>query len=280
MAQQSVRRAADTLEPTKAYIEACMRSPKRAHVFILVEGFFDKHIYEERFNPDKIHVMIAAYDNLHHNRSSVQNLVKEINTTYSFCHVVGIRDKDYSVILGQQPVPNIYTTDDRDLEMMIFRSPSFNASDHNMTSYLNEVLPYCVDFGHIRIYAESKGIRNREINDKMNISSVYDQQKKSYVVAPKSTLRQIFRDKIDATTTDELLDNFTIEKGLSTLSPYDVCRGHDVVTLMGFVHGNDYVVSAMEEKMEQHYGKDDFYSTDLFLAIESYCMPFNISAKC
>lgn len=278
MAQQSLRQAAEKLQPTKAYIESCMRSPQRSHVFILVEGFFDKHIYEARFNPVKIHVTIATYDNLHHNRSSVQNLVTELNTAYSFCHVIGVRDKDYSAILGQESIDNIYTTDDRDLEMMIFHSPSFQSSDANIESFLEEVFPHCMHFGHIRIYAESKGIRNKVINDKVKITSVYDQQNRVYVEDSRCTLRNLFREKIDTTATDELVDEFIMDKELSSQSPYDICRGHDVVSLLGFVHGHNYEVSAMEARMEQYYSKEDFYETDIFLNIKAYCQSLDITA--
>lgn len=159
MKNQSLKSAAEELKPVKGYVNQCWNSPKRYHVFCLVEGEFDKHIYEARLNNREIEVTIAADDKLNHNRNSVQYLVEDLRKLHPEGRFIGIRDKDYMSFLGQRCPDCIYTTDNRDLEMMILSSPSFQASDTNINKYLADILPYCVTFAYVRVFAESKKLR-------------------------------------------------------------------------------------------------------------------------
>ncbi len=278
MKPQSVKRAAERLEPVKKYVEACWNSPKRYHVFCLVEGEFDKRIYEARLNDREIEVKIAADDNLHHNRSSVQYLVGDLRAMHPQGRFIGIRDKDYMVLMGHGCPDGIYVTDNRDLEMMVLASPSFQASDSNLVPYMTTLFQYCVPFAHIRIYAERRNLRNR-LNDKMNIAVVYDQQSKTFVSDVRVTLQSLYVSEVDAGSSAVDIDTFVATEGLADLSPYDICRGHDVIGLLEFVYGNFYSKSAMERNMKINYSKTDFYMTSLFAEIQQYCQTFGIDAK-
>ena len=278
MKPQTMKRAAEQLEPVKKYVEACWNSPKRYHVFCLVEGEFDKHIYEARLNDRKIEVKIAADDNLNHNRSSVQYLVEDLRKMHPKGRFIGIRDKDYMTFLGQQCPEGIYVTDKRDLEMMVLASPSFQASDPNIKASCEKLFQYCVPFGHIRVYAEGRNLRNK-LNANMNIAAVYDQRAKTFVPDAKTTLQNMYMCKVDTAACAADIDTFVVSNNLASCSPYDICRGHDVIGLLGFVYGNAYSKPAMEQKMKKHYSKADFYSTSLFASIQQYCQAFNIEAK-
>ena len=277
MNQQSVKNAALQLEPVKKYVEACWNSPKRYHVFCLVEGEFDKRIYEERLNDREIEVKIAADDNLHHNRSSVQYLVEDLRKAHPKGRFIGIRDKDYMVLLEQQCPKGIFVTDRRDLEMMVLSSPTFQASDPNLMPYLTTLLQYCVPFAYLRVYAEARNLRNK-LNDKMNIAVVYNQQTKAFVPDVKVTLQSLYLSRVDAGSSANDIEAFVVSKQLPGQSPYDICRGHDVIGLLEFVHGVNYSKSAMEKKMNKYYDKADFYKTQLFAAVHQYCQLFGIDA--
>ena len=277
MKQLSVKRAAEILEPVKRYVQQCWNSPKRYHVFCLVEGEFDKHIYEERLNNREIEVKIAADDRLNHNRSSVQYLVEDLRQLHPKGRFIGIRDKDYMALLGQNCPACIYVTDNRDLEMMILASPSFQASDPNIVPYLSVILQYCIPFAHIRVYAESRNLRNK-VNAKMNIAAVYDQQTKAFVSDAKATLHSLYVSKVDETSSSVAIDTFVASENLQSYSAYDICRGHDVIGLLEFVYGNTYSKAEMEKKMESFYDNADFYNTALFSKNDQYCMTFGIDA--
>lgn len=277
MKQQSLKSAAEQLEPVKKYVEACWNSPKRDHVFCLVEGEFDKHIYEARLNAQEIEVKIAADSKLNHNRHSVQYLVEDLYAKHPKGRFIDIRDKDYMVLLGQKCPEGIYVTDNRDLEMMVLASPSLQASDSNLVPYMTTLFQYCVPFAHIRIYAERRNLRNK-LNDKMNIAVVYDQQSKTFVPNAKVTLQSIYVSKVDAGSSVVDIDTFVTVENLANHSPYDICRGHDIIGLLEFVYGNVYSKSAMEQNMKKYYAKEDFYKTKLFAAIHQYCQTFGIDA--
>ena len=277
MKQQTVKSAAEQLEPVKKYVEACWNSPKRYHVFCLVEGEFDKHIYETRLNDHEIEVKIAADDKLNHNRSSVQYLVEDLRILHPKGRFIGIRDKDYMTLLGQKCPNGIFATDNRDLEMMILSSPSFLASAYNIQPCLTAIFPYCVTFAYVRVFAESRNLRNK-LNDKMNIAAVYDQQAKTFVPDAKATLHGLYTSKVDAAASTNQIDAFVASRNLAAFSPYDICRGHDVIGLLEFVYGNAYSKSEMEKKMKAYYDKVDFYKTALFAGINNYCVTFNIDA--
>ena len=277
MKPQSVKKAAEKLEPVKKYVETCWNSPKRYHVFCLVEGEFDKHIYEARLNSREVEVKIAADDKLNHNRSSVQYLVKDLRALHPKGRFIGIRDKDYMTMLGQPCPEGIYVTDNRDLEMMVLASPSFQASEVNIADYLSLVFLYCVPFAHIRVFAESRNQRNK-VNDAMSITAVYNQQTRQYAPDPMRLLRDLYYNKVDAAACDKDIDDYVNGNHLMQYSPYDLCRGHDVVGLLEFAYGNRYSKVEMEKRMEANYDKGDFYRTSLFAVIQEYCQGFGISA--
>lgn len=278
MKPQSVKSAAERLEPVKKYVEACWNSPKRYHVFCLVEGEFDKHIYENRLNFREIEVKIAADDRLNHNRSSVKYLVEDLRALHPNGRFIGIRDKDYMVLLGQKCPDGIYVTDYRDLEMMVLASHSFQASGFINQSCLEEVFRYCQIFAHIRVFAESRNLRNK-VNDKMSITVVYNQETRQFTQDPMRLLRDAYYSKVDADTCDKDIDDYIECNNLMEYTSYDLCRGHDVIGLLEFVYGNNYSKVAVEKRMEENYDKADFYKTSLFAAIQQYCKKFGIEAE-
>lgn len=279
MKPQSMKRAAEQLEPVKKYVEACWNSPKRYHVFCLVEGEFDKHIYEARLNAREIEVKIAADDKLNHNRSSVRYLVEDLRAMHPNGRFIGIRDKDYMTMLGQTCPEGIYVTDNRDLEMTVFASSSFQASEAILASCLPVVFHYCLLFAHIRVFAESRNLRNK-VNDKMSITSVYNQQTKQFASDPLRLLRDLYYNKVDSAACDEDIDDYINCNNLLQYTPYDLCRGHDVIGLLEFVYGNSYSKDVIEKRMEINYDKTDFYRTSLFADIQQYCQTFDIIANC
>ncbi len=278
MKPQSVKSAAERLEPVKKYVEACWNSPKRYHVFCLVEGEFDKHIYEARLNTREIEVKIAADDKLNHNRSSVQYLVEDLRALHPNGRFIGIRDKDYLTLLGQKCPDGIFVTDNRDLEMMVLASHSFQTSGIINQSYLDKVFNYCQILAHIRVFAESRNLRNK-VNDRMSITAVYNQKTRQFTQDPLRLLRDAYFCKVDSDSCDKDIDDYIESNNLTDYTPYDLCRGHDVIGLLEFVYGNSYSKEAMEKRMETDYEKADFYKTSLFAAIQLYCQAFGIEAE-
>lgn len=276
MAQESCRKSAETLKPAKAYIESCWRSHKRDTVFCLVEGILDKHIYEARLNSNDIEVVIAANEKMSHNKNTVVSIFNELRTSSPNSRVFGIRDKDYMNILGHCCPPEVFITDKRDLEMMIFSSQSFSTADPNIPKYLSVVMPFCTHLAHIRIFAESRKI---SINNSMKINIVYDQNRKAFLDNAEKILRNKYFTEVDTVCSDSDLDRFILDNSLTVMSFYDICRGHDVVGLIEWVFGVRYSKNSIEKMMERYYSIDDFYETELFSDIRNYCNQYGIEAR-
>ncbi|MBQ9722831.1 MAG: hypothetical protein IJV84_04845 [Bacteroidales bacterium] len=112
----------------------------------------------------------------------------------------------------------------------------------------------------------------------MSIAAVYNQQTRQYAPDPMRLLRDLYYNKVDAAACDKDIDDYVNGNHLIQYSPYDLCRGHDVVGLLEFVYGNRYSKVEMEKRMEANYDKGDFYRTSLFAVIQEYCQGFGISA--
>lgn len=155
MAQVSLRTASITQQTAKRYIELCLKSHKRQKVFCLVEGNLDYEIYKARLNKYVIEVVIAVGENQKAGYANVMQYVQELRRDQPEVRVIGIRDKDYSILLGQAYPDGVYHTDHRDIEMTILSSPSFMASDSSLMEKMTQVIPYCRHLSYLRIFNES-----------------------------------------------------------------------------------------------------------------------------
>lgn len=278
MAHQSLQFVAEEQQVAKCYVERCLKSPKRNKVFCLVEGELDYKIYSTRLNPKKIEVVIAEDNRKIAGYRNVVKFVSELRMECPNVRVIGIRDKDYSILLGQITPDGIYYTDYRDLEMTILSSASFLASDSTLTEKISIVMPYCRHLAYLRIFNESKGKICR-MNDKVRISFVYCFDKRSFHMDWQSRLDNAFISNSEPACKQEDIDKFITSHDLYNYIDYDVCRGHDVISLMGIIYGNHYHQNEMENSMCAHYSKDDFYATSLFINIQKFCDNFGIDAQ-
>lgn len=284
MAQESLRRTTTSMQPVKAYVEGCMHSNKKDNVFCLVEAPFDMKIYSERLS-EKIDVRVAYSEDLKRkpSRGTVEQFVKDLRSKFANVRVFGIRDVDYSEYISQQMPEGVFGTDERDLEMMILHSSSFSAYlEANMPNYqqvMDECLAACRCLGYIRIYDEHIG-RKCKINKKVKISTIYDSQNHMYKENYNNVLLTLYTANCEIQVTIDQINEYKVSQGLENECLYRVCRGHDVLSLLGIVLGNKFHEPEMHNLMIKYYSKDDFYNTSLFNNIDNYCNTFGIDAKC
>lgn len=278
MAQESLRTVSIAHQTAKRYVELCLKSPKRQKVFCLVEGELDHDIYKERLNKSEIEVVIAVGENQRAGYDNVMQYVQELRRDQPEVRVIGIRDKDYSILLGQAYPEGIYHTDYRDIELTILYSTSLLASDSTLMEKLAQVMPYCRHLAYLRIFNESHG-RICKINAKVKITSVYDDRNHQYHADWQSRLDTAFIANSQPAHAQKDIDNYIHAKNLNNHDDRDICRGHDVISLLGYVFGQNYHKGQMEDKMREHYSKEDFYASVLFANIQTYCNNFNIDAR-
>lgn len=278
MAQVSLRTASITQQTAKRYIELCLKSHKSKKVFCLVEGNLDYDIYQNRLNKSEIEVVIAVGENQKAGYANVMQYVQELRGNLPEVRVIGIRDKDYSILLGQIYPDGVYHTDYRDIEMTILSSPSLMASDSSLMEKMTQVIPYCRYLSYLRIFNESHGWMCN-INAKVKIASVYDDSSHQYYADWQNRLDSCFIANSDSAYLKEDIDNYIYTQNLDSLDYRDICRGHDIISLLGYVYGQHYHKGQMEDKMKANYSRDDFYASALFANIQSYCDKFRIDAK-
>ena len=278
MAHQSLQFVDEEQQVAKRYVARCLKSSKRNKVFCLVEGELDYKIYSARLNPKHIEVVIAEDKRKNAGYRNVIKFVSELRMEYPKARVIGIRDKDYSILLGQKTPDGICHTDYRDIEMTIFSSASFLASDTTLTEKTSLVMPYCRHLAYLRIFNESKGMICR-MKDKVKISFVYCIDNRSFHIDWQSRLNNAFISNSEPACIQNEIDTFIVSHDLDKYRDYDVCRGHDIISLMGILYGVHYHKNEMEDTMCAHYSKEDFYSTRLFANIQKYCDDFGIDAQ-
>lgn len=275
---ESVKVVAQKHDIVKHYVERCMHSYKRNKVFCLVEGELDKHIYQNRLNHALIEVCIAEDEKNKAGYAKVIKYVSELRNAYHSIRIIGIRDKDYSVLLGREYPEGIFYTDCRDLEMMVLSSCSYVASDTTIPEKMSELSDYCRYLAYLRIFNDSKGnICN--MKKKVKMSTVYDDNAKEFRQDWKNLLIQKFIAHSNPVCSQNEIESFIADQSLDNYCDTDICRGHDVVSLMGMVYGNQYHQKEMETKMNANYSNDDFYSTNLFSCIQDYCASFGYDAR-
>lgn len=278
MAHQPLHAVAEEQQIAKRYVERCLKSRKRNKVFCLVEGEFDYNIYSTRLNIKHIEVVIAEDKRKKAGYQKVVKFVRELRTDNPNARVIGIRDKDYSILLGWTYPEGVYHTDHRDIEMSIFSSESFMSFDPTLKEKISRVAPYCRYLAHLRIFNEFRELKC-PMKDKVKISEVYNMSSSGFYTDWQNRLSNALISNSKTACTQEEIDNFIVEQNLVAYADYDICRGHDVISLMGIVYGNCYHQSNMEEKMHANYSKENFYSTNLFSSIQQYCDQFKIDAK-
>lgn len=278
MSRMSVREASVHNHSVKNYIIQCQRSNKREKVFCLVEGEFDEQVYKRHLNTHDVEVRIATDDANKSGCKKVELFVSDIRSMFPNARVIGIRDKDYNTILGKPLPDGVYYTDCRDLEMLILASTSYAAFDSTIVYKLNEVFPYCRHLAYLRIHNEVAG-RICRINSKVTISQVYDSVHKQFYVDWKSRLNDNYISHTNRAVTLEEIENNCKKYNLRLLAATDICRGHDVISLLGIRYGLQYHRAQMETNMLEHYSSSEFYSTRLFGQIFRYCKRFGIKAN-
>lgn len=278
MAHQPLYAVAEEQQIAKRYVERCLKSPKRNKVFCLVEGEFDYKIYSTRLNTKCIEVVIAEDKRKKAGYQKVIKFVQELRTENPEARVIGIRDKDYGILLGWTYPDGVYHTDYRDIEMSILSSESFILFDPTLKEKISRVAPYCRYLAYLRIFNEFRGLKC-PMKLKVKISEVYNMSNGSFCTDWQSRLGNALISNSETVCTQEEIDNFIVEQNLVAYVDYDICRGHDVISLMGILYGNRYHRTNMEEKMHANYSKEDFYSTNLFSRIQMYCDQFKIDAK-
>lgn len=287
----SLRNTTEQQQPqyTEAIIrQTCASDIGQKFVYIVVEDIEDKLTYEKFLNSEDIHVMISQDEEGNRGYQNVENIVTHIRQDKVTLRICGIRDADYTRYEDATHVfPDaIFTTDQRDLEMMLLASSSvqeglslWNAST---TSLLPQVYDDARQMGYLRI---CNHVCNLGCNFKrqVRLSKVWDNKAHQLKDNWEQELRTLFVQNCGNQHSSyfpysiEKLDSFIKNRKLDTESVYAICQGHDVVWLLyNRLPQNNFDINLIEKVMISFYSKQDFESTQLFVSLKNWAKELNL----
>ncbi|MDE6769859.1 MAG: DUF4435 domain-containing protein, partial [Muribaculaceae bacterium] len=231
----------------------------------------DQSVYERLFNLSNVCVLPSEDQEGRKSCHNVERIVSELYTEENNPKVLGIRDKDYTVFNTTYQKPNnIFLTDDRDLEMMLFKAPSVVTglgmwhSDFSIN--VIESINICRYIGYLRIYNELNQCDCKFQRSLTKISLVWDYDTQAVIHDYKLNLFAKFQQSSKKPVTKEALQSFIAEINLENFSSYEICQGHDVCRLLrAMMKSPPYnEQKRLFDKMVNSYSQTDFHRTQLY----------------
>ncbi len=263
---------------TKAVIKAGLRTPQGARcVWIVVEDVDDVRVYERFFLSNVTRMLTSENENGQKGCSYVEEIVSGILAEEADPLIFGIRDRDYTCYESPEHVfpPNIFVTDYRDVEMMMFSAPSvwadLDAWSPDLRIKLSEGKPVVRKMGYIRI---CNHLYNLGCNFKrrVKIIKLWNDVTHSLIPDWEAVLVTLFLSNTNVPFTEEQL--CVEEDRLVAEDDLNICQGHDTVRLLQYmmVH-TQYSETNIMSRMTNAYSLIDFKATQLCEHI--LCWAFN-----
>lgn len=277
--QQSINQRIDVESQIRSAIQTPM---KRDKLWIVTESDYDRSVYERFFN-ENVEVRPAYDEKGKGGCDRVALIVNNILKTRNTQRILGIRDADYMYYVSYRfhDSENIYHTDERDIEMMMFKAPSvlesLEASNVAFTAKIKEVKNIACYMGLIRIWHVAKSITASL--KKFSLSIVWNQQARPQQI--KSHWKRLLIDRYNQLTGEHLnpkrLSSFKNRRGLDERQYGRICRGHDFVQLLGMAMvDSNYGREFIEMKIAAEYSKADFAATNLAQGIRTFARRFGM----
>lgn len=262
------------------YTESVIRTTVRSSIgekwmWIVVEDEDDMRVYKKFFSLSITRVLPSLAENESKSCKNVESIVEKVRTAYT-PRIAGIRDADYTrYIEPPHVVPEqVYLTDERDVEMQMLSSESVKQGlvswDSSIPKHLDWIYKNVAhERGCMRIVSE---ICNLGCSFKNNakISHLWDSSKRTIAVDWQTTM---YSDFFDNCKNIDPLHPFSRKKyteikrkkSLNAASVYKICQGHDVVSLLQYMLGdNKFNADRIMAKMTECYSATDFGKTDLY----------------
>lgn len=272
-------------EGTKSVIRQAMLTPKgKSMVWVIVEDEDDVLVYQRFLDRNKVKILTSADETGHKGCSKLERIVSETKAEETNALIFGIRDTDYTRYesAGHQFHEDVFTTDCRDIEMMMLAAPSvksaLNAWNANIQDNLDKGERIARKFGYMRICNHLRDL-GCNFKKKVKIVSAWDQL--SHSIRPDwevSVLNDFFA-ACNIGFTKEEFDTIVDSLQLETESRYNICQGHDVLNLLQYMMINTQIYNAdsIRNKMVAAYSKDDFSASVLHQSISDWSARKNVS---
>lgn len=242
-------------------------------VVVLVEGDDDLPVYEPLFIFSKVLVRPAPEDNGVRGCRYVELVTRRIVSEIPDAQLIGIRDADYTPwISSYTPHPNVFRTEERDMEMMLLRSAQVQTDLEEVEQGAKAKFEWVLD--HICV---PRG-RMRLLNDVLGLQCSFQERAKISNLWVNKTLcanwvTKMESDFIHNCTGQYKGHRFTAAdynrevstKRLANIPWYQICQGHDTVSALQYQMVSTKInVDVIMEQMKKSYRVTDFHQTQLY----------------
>ena len=260
---------------TKAVIKQASHSPLgKLRVWCVVEAPDDVVIYQKFFDSMKVSILPSDDENGKRGCRNVESIVSELYNEESDLRLLGIRDCDYTRYDERYSAPdNVFLTDCRDIEMMMFVAPSVLQGLRDWNEEFPRNIEECAQveryLGYLRIYNEIRQSSCRFHGNLTKVSLVWDGGIHAIKPDYRNNLFNKFKEACEGEVNKEDFENFVEEKRLEE-EPYTyVCRGHDMLNLLSamMIYREYGLAKDIRERMVNAYSDADFSATQLHAEI-------------
>lgn len=259
--------------------------------WIVVEDIDDVNVYEKLVNRNFVTVLPSTdYPAGNKGCKHVEKIVDEVLTVKPSANVIGVRDSDCTRYEKPEHVfpQNIFTTDERDVEMMLLGAASVQDSLRNWSEMfpekLYEAILYTRFMGYLRICNDICNL-GCNFKKKVKLAAVWEHNTHQFSGNWREVLLQRFLDNCGNAdpliyiTEREHFEAFVCGWGLENEPWQNVCQGHDTVWALSVLMINNVIYSEANimSRMTNDYALDDFKETQLYARISSWAAGKGIS---
>lgn len=244
-------------------------------IWILVEGETDIQVYTKFFKKESV------------NLKSVPGASGQITDTVAYVRrstnqVIGIKDADFDRLNNKEESPNIFLTDQHDLEMMMIHSDQvlYNLSSEysfegDILTIRDEIIHLASFIGYVRWFDNQNSFNI--LFKGLGFGSFYDGtngfKTKKFLAELNKRPSEKTRD-LDAEEINLFIEN---HRGTDL---FQLCNGHDTSSLFSIRLSSNvkYKKTGKEDfhkSLRLSYRKDDFKQTGLYTAINSWAVREN-----
>jgi hypothetical protein len=201
-------------------------------VWMVVEDIEDASFYENYVDSDKSVVLPATKGKEAGGCKRVEKIVGKFTSSL----VIGIRDRDYDFFRKDYIAPdNIYYTDQRDMEMMMFFSDNVQTDLFSLKKNFAKIYPNCISIankiGSFRIHCHINHL-GFSFKRYFKYNKILDPVTKSLIPTWQSAFCEMFNTNNNSNSFLSETELVEIVSNYSSHNDYLVCRGHDLVTLL------------------------------------------------
>lgn len=245
-------------------------------VWIIVEDEYDKLVYQKFFTANNhIFTSIKSTTDSSRGYKNVEEIVDQISTTTN-AYIFGIRDADYTSFNPSYiPKDNVFLTDARDIEMMMFEcdevKKEFCDKYNDYTNIYKLSISISKEIGFYRAFNDVNEV-GFSFKKKLKFDFLRDINNRDDLKVVIDYLSELFSQNVVGYSTD---DFSTFKQSNSSKQSFILCQGHDVIRILATFLPQQVKKESLENDLVNHYSSSCFLSSALFRDIKSWCIKQN-----